>query len=56
MSHVADYHFSEAQLDFIKKHYKHSGNFMLSMGLKPFDDGDCAEAKQIVQGFMEDEK
>ena len=48
MSHVADYHFSEPELDFIKKHYKHSGNFLLSYGLKPFDDSDCMAGKQIL--------
>lgn len=38
MSHVADYHFSEPQLDWIKIHYKHSGNFLQCHGLKPFED------------------
>ena len=56
MSHVADYHFSAKQLDWIKKHYKHSANFLHSYGLKPFDDGDCQEGKKIVQGMMDDDE
>ncbi|KIN05118.1 hypothetical protein OIDMADRAFT_142875 [Oidiodendron maius Zn] len=51
-SHVADYHFSEKQLIWIKKHYKHSGNFLLSHGLKPFDDEDCREGRAIVEAMM----
>ena len=54
MSHVADYHFSVEQLDWIKKHYKHSGNFLQSYGLKPFDDEDCQEGKKIVQAMIDD--
>ena len=52
MSHVADHHFSGNELDWIKAHYQHSGNFLLSHGLKPFEDEDCREGKEIVQGFM----
>lgn len=48
MSHLADRHFSAAELDVIEKHYRHSANFMRTYGLKPFDDEDCGEAKQIV--------
>ena len=51
-SHVADYHFSEKQLIWIKKHFKHSGNFLLSHGLKPFDDEDCREGRAIVEAMM----
>ncbi|KAG9757716.1 hypothetical protein KCU73_g4264, partial [Aureobasidium melanogenum] len=51
-SHVADYKFSAEQLDFIKARYGHSGNFMLSCGLKPFDDDDCDEAVSIIKTFM----
>ena len=52
MSHVADYHFSEDELDWIKKHYRHSGNFLLCHGLKPFEDGDCQEGKAFVRACM----
>ncbi len=56
MSHVADYKFSEGQLDWIKKHYKHSGNFLLSYGLKPYDDEDCHEGVAIVEAIMSEDK
>ena len=56
MSHMADYSFSAEQLDWIKKHYKHSANFLHSYGLKPFEDGDCQEGKAIVQAMMDDDK
>ncbi|KAI4132193.1 MAG: hypothetical protein LQ338_000859 [Usnochroma carphineum] len=48
-SHVADYHFSEEQLDWIKSSFGHSGNFLLSYGLKPWNDEDCLEGKAILQ-------
>jgi hypothetical protein len=54
-SHVADYHFSVEQLDWIKSHYKHSGNFLRSYGLKPLDDQDCDEGKSILQAIMSDD-
>jgi hypothetical protein len=54
-SHVADYHFSEKQLIWIKKYYKHSGNFLLNHGLKPFDDEDCREGRTIVEAMMQDD-
>ncbi|TKA66867.1 hypothetical protein B0A55_08311 [Friedmanniomyces simplex] len=52
-SHVADYHFTSAQLDWIERHYQHTGNFLLTYGLKPFDAGDCQEGRVMVQGFMD---
>ncbi|KAF1991472.1 hypothetical protein K402DRAFT_409676 [Aulographum hederae CBS 113979] len=52
MSHLADRHFSEAQLAWIKKHYRYSSKFMLSHGLKPYDDGDCVMAATLLQGLM----
>ncbi|KAF2095018.1 hypothetical protein NA57DRAFT_79508 [Rhizodiscina lignyota] len=55
MSHVADYQFSQEQLDWIKKHYQHSGNFLLSYGLKPFDDEDCSEGKAILNALMNED-
>ena len=52
-SHLADHHFSGQELDWIKKHYRHSGNFMLSYGLKPFEDEDCEDAVAIVRAMMD---
>ncbi|KAG7002436.1 hypothetical protein G7Y79_00027g061280 [Physcia stellaris] len=52
-SHVADYHFSAKELEWIEAHYRHSGQFLLSYGLKPFDDEDCREGKAMVQQMME---
>lgn len=52
-SHVADHAFSEEQLDWIKKNFKHSGNFLLTYGLKPFVDGDCQAGKSILHALME---
>ena len=54
-SHAADYYFSEQELDWIKKHYGHSTNFLLSYGLKFYDDGDCREGKSIVKAMMEED-
>lgn len=54
-SHVADYHFDGEELDWIKKHYRHSGNFMRAYGLKPWDDEDCKEAKAVAQSFLGDQ-
>ena len=54
MSHLADYNFSGAELKWIQKHYRYSSNFMLSYGLKPYDQGDCDEAKAIIKAMMED--
>lgn len=50
--HMADYHFTERQLSFIKKQYGNTMNFMLSYGLKFYDDDDCQEAKAIIRGIM----
>ena len=51
-SHAADYHFSEAELEWIEKHYGYSSNFLMTFGLKFYDDGDCQEGKRIVQQSM----
>ncbi|KAL8957924.1 MAG: hypothetical protein Q9193_004918 [Seirophora villosa] len=51
-SHVADYHFSKEQLDVIKRCFGHSGNFLRSYCLKPYDDEDCLEGKTIVEALM----
>jgi hypothetical protein len=55
-SHLADYKFDSHQLDFLKTHHGHSGNFMRCYGLKPWDNDDCDEALRIVEAFMEDEE
>ena len=52
MSHVADYNFSPVELKWIKKHYQYSSNFMLSYGLKPFEQEDCNEGKAIIRAMM----
>lgn len=54
--HMADYHFTEPQLDFIKKEYGNSMNFMFSYGLKFYDNDDCEEAKLILKAIMEDDE
>ena len=51
-SHFADRFFSEAQLDWIEEHYRHSGNFLLAHGLKFYDDGDCREGVSIARAMM----
>ncbi|KAL8662020.1 MAG: hypothetical protein Q9202_005074 [Teloschistes flavicans] len=51
-SHVADYHFSAEELDWIKANHGHSGNFLLCYGLKFYDDEDCREGKAIVRAFL----
>ena len=52
-SHVADYHFSSIELDWIKAHYGYSSRFLQCHGLKFYDDNDCREGKAIVQARME---
>ncbi|RMY97684.1 hypothetical protein D0864_04684 [Hortaea werneckii] len=52
MSHLADRFFNEAQLDWIKKHYRHSANFLLSYGFKPFDDEDCKQGVKMCRSLM----
>ncbi|KAK3643038.1 hypothetical protein LTR56_010412 [Elasticomyces elasticus] len=56
MSHVGDYHFTSVQLDWIEKHYRHSGEFLISYGLKPYKDEDCEDGAAIVQSFMEEDR
>lgn len=51
-NHLADYHFSEEELNWIKKHYRDSATFMFSYGLKFYDDEDCAEAKRLVRALL----
>lgn len=54
-SHLADYHFSDAELDWIEKHHRHSAKFLRVYGLKPWDDEDCEEGKAIIQAFLEND-
>ncbi len=54
-SHVADYHFSHTQLDWIKKNFTHSLNFLLAYGLKFYDDQDCKAGVRIASQLMEDD-
>lgn len=49
-SHIADGYFV-GKLGLIKKHYGHTGNFMRSLGLKPWDNQDCEEAVQIARSM-----
>ncbi|TAQ88588.1 hypothetical protein B7494_g3097 [Chlorociboria aeruginascens] len=52
MSHLADYNFSAPELKWIQKHYQYSSRFMLTYGLKPYDQEDCDEAQAIVRAMM----
>lgn len=53
--HQADYNFSGEQLDWIEEHYGNSEQFMISYGLKFYDDDDLEEAKVIADAMMRDE-
>jgi hypothetical protein len=50
--HQADYNFTERQLDWIEKYYRNSEQFMISYGLKFYDEEDLEEAKAIVEAMM----
>ena len=54
-SHFADHYFSKEQLDWIQKHYRHSGNFLIIHGLKFYNDDDCKEGVAIARTFMSDD-
>ena len=54
-SHFADHLFSEPELDWIKVHYRHSGNFLYTHGLKFYDDDDCRQGKAIVQAMLSED-
>lgn len=54
--HQADYHFTEPQLEWIEKHYRNSEQFMITYGLKFYDDEDLEEAKAIVDAMMDDDE
>ncbi|CAN9293372.1 unnamed protein product [Alternaria alternata] len=50
--HQADYNFTERQLDWIEKSFGNSEQFMISHGLKFYDDEDLEEAKAIAEAMM----
>jgi hypothetical protein len=50
--HQADYNFTDRELDWIEKNYQNSEQFMMSYGLKFYDDEDLQEAKVIVEAMM----
>lgn len=50
--HQADYNFTDRQLGWIEKNYDNSEQFMMSYGLKFYDDEDLREAKVIVEAMM----
>lgn len=50
--HQADYNFSHRQLDWIERNFKNSEQFMLSYGLKFYNDDDVDEAKAIADYMM----
>ena len=55
-SHAADHHFSEEQLEWIKRGYGHSANFLMSYGLKFYDDEDCKEGVSIVEALISNDE
>lgn len=50
--HLADYHFSQQELDWIKKHYWNSATFMFSHGLRFYDNEDYAAAKRLLHNYL----
>jgi hypothetical protein len=50
--HQADYNFTHRQLDWIEKNYHNSEQFMISYGLRFYNDEDLQEAKVIVEAMM----
>jgi hypothetical protein len=50
--HQADYNFSDGQLGWIEKYYGNSETFMVSYGLKFYDNDDVEEAKAIISAMM----
>ena len=54
--HMADYNFSEKELVWIEQNYGNSASFLISYGLKFYNDDDCEEGKAIVKVMMENEE
>ncbi|SPQ21564.1 50f88162-c8b7-49a5-a983-7e5aa8e5a23a [Thermothielavioides terrestris] len=52
--HFADCNFTKEELDFIERGWGNSEMFMLTYGLKFYNDDDCEEAKAIVRALMSD--
>jgi len=50
--HMADYHFTDAELEYIEKGYGNSMNFLYSYGLKFYNDDDCEEGRSILKVLM----
>jgi hypothetical protein len=44
----------DCQLDWIERHYRNSEQFMISYGLKLYDDEDLQEAKVTVEAMMDE--
>lgn len=53
--HMVDYLFSEKELIWIETHFGNSASFLITYGLKFYDDDDCEEGKQIVQAMMRED-
>lgn len=49
--HQADYNFTGRQLDWIEKHYRNSEQFVISYGLKFYNDEDLHEAESDRGGY-----
>lgn len=49
--HQADYNFTQSQLEKMEKQFKNSEEFMLSYGLKFYDDDDLKTARVIAEKF-----
>ncbi|OAL46159.1 hypothetical protein IQ07DRAFT_478719, partial [Pyrenochaeta sp. DS3sAY3a] len=54
-AHLADYNFTEDELNWIEKHFKNSKQFMICYGLKFYKDDDLEEAKHIAELMMADD-
>jgi hypothetical protein len=52
--HRADYAFTDGQLDWIEKNYNNTEQFMVSYGLKFYDDRDLELAMGVVETIMKD--
>jgi hypothetical protein len=50
--HQVNYAFGEKELEFIEKQWGNSENFLLSFGLKSYNDEDVEEDKAIVKALM----
>lgn len=53
--HMADYHFSENELIWIEKNFGNSASFLITYGLKFYDDDDCQQGKRMVRGMMRED-